>query len=142
MTVWMLDSSLDPAKRITNVGRHWITRSNPRPAGAHSRPARLPCGSSDAFEWDAAKAAGNRRKHGVSFDLAAAVFRDPLMISISDEEHSETEERWITLGQAENSKLLLVVHTYLEISTNAANVRIISARPATKHEQRQYEAEL
>lgn len=93
------------------------------------------------FEWDAAKAAGNRRKHGVSFDLAATVFRDPLMISIPDEEHSETEERWITMGQAENSKLLLVVHTYLEISANAANVRIISARPATKQEQRQYEAD-
>jgi uncharacterized protein len=94
------------------------------------------------FEWDAAKAATNRRKHGVSFDLAATVFRDPLMISIPDEEHSETEERWITMGQAENSKLLLVVHTYLKISANAANVRIISARPATKHEQRQYEADL
>ena len=94
------------------------------------------------FEWDAVKAASSRRKHGVSFDLAATVFRDPLMISIPDEGHSETEERWITMGQAENRKLLLVVHTYLEISANAANVRIISARPATKYEQRQYEAEL
>lgn len=93
------------------------------------------------FEWDATKAASNQRKHGISFDLAATVFRDPLMVSIPDEERSETEERWITMGQAENSKLLLVVHTYLEISTNAANVRMISARPATKHEQRQYEAE-
>jgi len=65
------------------------------------------------FEWDAAKAASNRRKHGVSFDLAATVFRDPLMISIPDEDHSEAEERWITMGQAESSKLLLVVHTYL-----------------------------
>ncbi len=46
------------------------------------------------------------------------------------------------MGQAENSKLLLVVHTYLEISANTANVRIISARPATKHEQRQYEASI
>ncbi len=44
------------------------------------------------------------------------------------------------MGQAKNSKLLLVVHTYLEISANEAHVRIISARPATKHEQRQYEA--
>jgi len=92
------------------------------------------------FEWDAAKAASNHRKHGISFDLAATVFRDPLMISIPDVEHSETEERWITMGLAENSKLLLVVHTYLEIGDNAANVRIISARPATKQEQRQYEA--
>jgi len=94
------------------------------------------------FEWDVTKAASNERKHGISFDLAATVFRDPLMISIPDKEHSETEERWITIGQAENSKLLLVIHTYLEISSNAANVRMISARPATKHEQRQYEAEL
>jgi uncharacterized protein len=91
------------------------------------------------FEWDATKAASNQRKHGISFDLAATVFRDPLMISIPDEENSKTEERWITMGQAENSKLLSVIHTYLEISANAANVRMISARPATKHEQRQYE---
>lgn len=94
------------------------------------------------FEWDAAKAARNRHKHGISFEQAATVFYDPLMISIPDEEHSETEERWITMGQTKNSKLLLVVHTYLEINANVANVRIISARPATKQEQRQYEAEL
>ncbi|MCF6212275.1 MAG: BrnT family toxin [Gammaproteobacteria bacterium] len=92
------------------------------------------------FEWDAAKAASNRRKHGINFDLAATVFRDPLMLSIPDEEHGEMEERWLTMGQAENSKLLIVIHTYQEISSNTANVRIISARPATKHEQRQYEA--
>ncbi len=91
------------------------------------------------FEWDANKAMSNRRKHGISFELATTVFRDPLMLSIPDEAHSEAEERWITLGQAENSKLLLVVHTYLETNNHAANVRIISARPATKHEQRQYE---
>jgi uncharacterized protein len=58
-----------------------------------------------------------------------------------DEEYGEAEERWITMGLAQNSDLLLVVHTYLEISDNEANVRIISARPATKREQRQYEAE-
>ena len=92
------------------------------------------------FEWDAAKAASNQRKHGISFDLAATVFYDPLMISIADEQHSQTEERWITLGQAQNSKLLLVIHTYFEISDNAANIRMISARAATKQEQRQYEA--
>lgn len=94
------------------------------------------------FEWDTAKATSNRRKHGVGFDLAALVFRDPLMVSILDEEHSGTDERWITLGQAENNKLLVVIHTYREISANAATVRIISARPATKQEQRQYEAEV
>ncbi|WP_295407442.1 BrnT family toxin [uncultured Thiocystis sp.] len=93
------------------------------------------------FAWDIAKAAINRHKHGISFDLASTIFRDPLMLSIPDEEHRETEERWITIGQAENGRLLLVVHTYLEISANAANVRMISARPATRHEQRQYEAD-
>ena len=92
------------------------------------------------FEWDPTKAASNRRKHGISFDLAASVFRDPLMLSIPDEEHSEIEERWLTLGQAENGMLLVVIHTYQEIGTHSATVRIISARPATKHEQRQYEA--
>lgn len=94
------------------------------------------------FEWDATKAGSNLRKHGISFDLAATVFLDPLMITIPDKEHSENEERWITMGKAGNSELLLVVHTFLEISANEANVRIISARPATKHERRQYEADL
>lgn len=69
-------------------------------------------------------------------DKAATVFLDPLMVFIPDEEHSKTEERWITIGQTENSKLLLVAHTYLEISSNVVNVRMISARLATKHEQR------
>ena len=63
----------------------------------------------------------------------------PGAVSIYDEDHSENEERWVTLGQAENGSLLVVVHTYQEISTTEAAVRIISARPATKHEQRDYE---
>ena len=91
------------------------------------------------FEWDPTKAASNQRKHGVSFELATTVFYDPLMISIPDEEHSEIEERWITIGQARSTKLLLVVHTYLEVSATSATLRLISARPATPHEQRQYE---
>ncbi|MCB2262528.1 MAG: BrnT family toxin [Candidatus Thiosymbion ectosymbiont of Robbea hypermnestra] len=70
------------------------------------------------------------------------IFRDPLMISVPDEEHSEIEERWITMGRSENGKVLLVVHTYLEVGANAANVRVISARPATRREQRQYRASL
>ena len=91
------------------------------------------------FEWDPNKAVANRRKHGVGFEQAATVFRDALAISIYDEDHSETEERWVTLGQAENGQLLVVVHSYHETSPSEAMVRIISARPATKHEQRQYE---
>ena len=52
------------------------------------------------FEWEPAKAASNLRRHGISFELAATVFQDPLMRSIPDEDHSEFEERWITIGQA------------------------------------------
>ena len=92
------------------------------------------------FEWDPVKAADNRRKHRVSFDLATSVFHDPLMTAIPDEEHNETEDRWITLGQAENGGLLVVIHTYRELRPTAARVRIISVRRATRHEQRQYEA--
>ncbi|HLB31908.1 MAG TPA: BrnT family toxin [Gammaproteobacteria bacterium] len=51
------------------------------------------------FEWDANKARTNFRKHRISFIQATSVFKDPLAVSIIDDEHSETEERWITLGQ-------------------------------------------
>ena len=91
------------------------------------------------FEWDAAKAVSNQRKHGIGFELAATVFNDPLTLSIPDDEHSSAEDRWLTLGQAENGRLLVVAHTYCEIGIDAASIRIISARLATKHEQRQYE---
>ena len=91
------------------------------------------------FEWDPMKAQLNLRKHGVAFETAATLFHDPLLLSIPDEEHSETEERWISIGQAENGRLLVVVHTYDNIDATSARVRIISARPAEKHERRQYE---
>ena len=67
-----------------------------------------------AFDWDPAKAARNRRKHGVRFDEAMTVFRDPLALSIPDFESSADEERWVTLGQAGTGILLLVVHTWSE----------------------------
>jgi hypothetical protein len=91
------------------------------------------------FEWDPVKAASNQTKHGVSFEEAAEIFLDPLQISIPDEKHSESEERWITLGNTRSNKLRLVVHTYLAYHDDQVTVRIISARPATRHEQRQYE---
>lgn len=94
------------------------------------------------FEWDLVKLARNQKKHKINFELAATVFNDPLMLTVPDIDHSDTEERWLSLGQAENGKLLVVIHTYQEINTDEANVRIISARSATKHEQQQYEAGL
>jgi len=91
------------------------------------------------FAWDPAKATVNRRKHGVSFEQAAGVFRDPLAMSRYDEEHSEGEERWVTLGVGENGVLLVVSHTFEELSEQEARVRLISAREATAPERRQYE---
>jgi uncharacterized protein len=93
------------------------------------------------FDWDAAKAAGNFAKHGVSFEEAMAVFADPLALSRPDTDHSIGEERWITIGQGSDLKLAVVVHTFLEYDPNRAAVRIISARRPTKREQRQYEEE-
>ena len=90
------------------------------------------------FEWDPQKAAENTTKHEVGFELAATVFRDPLHVAVYDDDHSEAEERWVTLGQAENGKLLVVVHTVEEAPGNSAKIRIISAR-ATKRERRDYE---
>jgi uncharacterized DUF497 family protein len=59
------------------------------------------------FAWDPAKAVVNRRRHGVSFEQAATIFRDPLALSRYDDEHSETEERWLTLGEDDSGTLLV-----------------------------------
>lgn len=83
----------------------------------------------------------NRRKHGIAFDLATTVFSDPLTLTLHDEDHSNEEDRWITMGQSGNGSLLTVVHTYQELNEAAAVIRIISARLATKREKRDYETE-
>ena len=91
------------------------------------------------FEWDAAKARTNLRKHGVSFRAATAVFRDPLTLTTFDDEHSEHEERWVTLGHAQNGPYLVVVHTVAQVSEAEVHIRIISARAADRQEIQDYE---
>ena len=90
------------------------------------------------FAWDAAKARSNQAKHGVTFKLAMSVLRDPLALTIIDTEHSEREERWITLGRAENGQYLVVVHTFQHIDPINVTVRIISARKADRDEVNDY----
>lgn len=90
------------------------------------------------FEWDPVKAKSNLKKHGISFEEASEIFLDPLQLSMPDNEHSEQEERWITLGNTQAHKLRLVVHTFITYHQDQVTVRIISARPATRHEQKQY----
>ena len=90
------------------------------------------------FEWDPSKAALSYKKHGVTFESAATVFNDPRALTIYDEEHSDDEDRWITVGFSVDTFLVIVHHTYREKSDHIANIRIISARKATKKEIKQY----
>lgn len=86
------------------------------------------------FEWGAAKAKTNLKKHGVTFEEAATVFSDTLSLTIPNPQHSEDEDRFIVVGTSANRRLLVVVHTEYD-----ETVRLISARPATRHERNHYE---
>ena len=90
------------------------------------------------FDWDPKKAASNRLKHGITFEAAMGVFRDPLAATILDPDRGADEERWITLGRSGSGSLMLVVHTWAQIDSERARVRIISARRPTRREARQY----
>jgi uncharacterized DUF497 family protein len=87
-----------------------------------------------AFEWDQRKDSANRRKHGVEFEEAATVFDDPLSVTIPDPDHASDEERFVIVGLSSQQSLLVVVHTI-----RGERIRLISARPASKHERRKYE---
>ena len=86
-----------------------------------------------AYEWDAAKARQNLRKHGVDFADAVTVLEDEAALTIRDP-FSEQEQRWITLGMDALGRLLVVVYTW-----RGDRIRLISARLATPRERRQYE---
>lgn len=86
------------------------------------------------FEWDPGKASRNLAKHRVSFTEATSVFGDLLSMTFSDPDHSETEDRWITIGMSGRGRLLVVAHADRE-----GRVRIISARETTRAESRFYE---
>lgn len=81
------------------------------------------------FEWDPAKAARNRRRHGIGFREASTVFDDPDAVTVLDSWHSGAEVRWITNGHSDRGRRLVVVHT-----AGGSTMRIISARPASGRE--------
>jgi uncharacterized DUF497 family protein len=85
------------------------------------------------FEWDVAKAQANARKHGVTFMEAARAFLDPFAVDLPDVTHPE---RMVPLGMTMPERLLYVV--YAE-RVSSGRHRIISARMATRHEQKNYE---
>jgi uncharacterized protein len=94
------------------------------------------------FEWDEIKAAANARKHGVSFELASTVFRDPRLLTVADLEHSEAEERWFSIGMASNGEMISLAYLWMEPEPAITKIRLISARPATRTEISHYEENL
>jgi|CZKY01.1.fsa_nt_gi uncharacterized DUF497 family protein len=85
------------------------------------------------FEWHNPKAEANLCAHGVSFDLAKTVFKDPFAIERRDERKDYGEERFVIIGMAAGNFLLFVAYT-----ERAECIRIISARRATQYEQDDY----
>ena len=90
------------------------------------------------FEWDTAKAASNKRKHGVTFEEAQSVFYDDFGIQFFDEENSKLEDGFLMLGLSNQSRMLLICHCEKEAGNY---IRIISARKATAKERKLYKGE-
>ena len=87
------------------------------------------------FKWDPKKDESNQTKHGVSFEEAQTAFHDENGRLIYDPDHSQEEERFVLLGISAKLHLLVISHTYRK---DESEIRIISARRATKNEQIQY----
>lgn len=93
-------------------------------------------GADMKITWNAEKAAANQRKHGISFEEAQTVFMDYNALRIYDPDHSDDEDRFLLLGLSSVLRLLVVCHCYRE---DDEQIRIISARKATKTESATYE---
>ena len=87
------------------------------------------------FSWDDRKDRENQRKHGISFDEATTAFADEKARLKHDPDHSHDEDRFILLGFSAKLRILVVAHAYRQ---NETEVRIISARKATRKERKQY----
>jgi uncharacterized protein len=84
------------------------------------------------YQWNREKATANLRKHSIDFADAVPVFSDDLAITIPDERFDE--ERFITIGMDAFGRVLVVVYTLRD-----SEIRLISARQATRPERQQYE---
>jgi uncharacterized DUF497 family protein len=91
--------------------------------------------NSITFSWDNRKNSTNLKKHGVSFEEAQSVFFDENAIEYFDPDHSESENRFLMLGHSYRLRVLIVSYT---LRNDGAEIRIISARKATKKEQKAY----
>ena len=87
------------------------------------------------FEWDPEKAKANAKKHGVEFGEAMTVFGDPLEVTIADPDHSEDEQRFLSIGTSTAGRLVVVAYT-----ERAGRTRLINAREASPQERKHHEA--
>jgi uncharacterized protein len=85
------------------------------------------------FEWHDAKAEANLQAHGVGFELAKTVFKDPFAVERLDDREDYGEERFVIIGAAEGNVVLFVAYT-----ERGDRIRIISARRAMQNEQDDY----
>ncbi len=91
------------------------------------------------FEWNSAKAAANKRKHGISFEEAKSVFYDEFAVQFYDFENSELEEdRFLMLGLSCESRVLIVCHCERD---SGSTIRLIFARKVTNKECKFYAGE-
>ncbi len=86
------------------------------------------------FEWNPDKAESNVNKHGIAFAHASTIFGDPLSLTFYDPDHSDDEDRYLTIGTSADNVVLIVSHT-----DRGHRIRIISARKAKPRERRIYE---
>lgn len=86
------------------------------------------------FEWDERKAKANVAKHGVDFEEARTIFNDPQLLTFEDIDHSEQEQRYLSLGISSDGRLLIAAHT-----EDGDIIRLINCRKATRRERRIYE---
>ncbi len=91
------------------------------------------------FEWDEKKAKTNLEKHKISFHEAKTIFNDPNVLTFADEDHSQDEDRFISIGFSNINRLILVVHLEIAEQDEDILVRIISCRKPTKLEREIYE---
>jgi len=90
------------------------------------------------FEWDEPKATANLRKHGIFFELASTIFGDPRILTLADTEHSESEERWFSIGLASSGALVSAAYLWTDAGGGLIKIRMITARRATPKEIRYY----
>ena len=86
------------------------------------------------FEWDEAKAISNQKKHGVTFQEGTTIFHDPYVATLPDPDHSDEEERYVSIGISVKHRILIVAHT-----ERGTRTRIMSCRKAIGTERSIYE---